>query len=114
MQPCHARTEQLHLSCRDYGSATISPCAITGDPPVSTIETGGTLSSTYCACTGSGQCAAVNAANFSTDSTGQASAVVKGPPGAQPFSNLTNQTCFGAGSLGTATDTYRVCFSLEH
>ncbi|DBA74582.1 TPA: hypothetical protein ACH3X2_009454 [Trebouxia sp. C0005] len=93
---------------RDYGSATISPCAISGDPPVATITNGSTLPVTNCACTGAGQCAAVNAANFSTDATGQGSATLNGTLSALPFGGLTNQTCFNATSLGTATDTYRV------
>ncbi|KAL0035306.1 hypothetical protein WJX77_000193 [Trebouxia sp. C0004] len=93
---------------RDYGSATISPCAISGDPPVPTVATGTALPATNCACTGSGQCTAVNAANLSTDATGQGSATLSGTLSALPFGGLTNQTCFNATSLGTATDTYRV------
>jgi len=50
----------------------------------------------------------VNAANFSTDATGQGSATLNGTLSALPFGGLTNQTCFNATSLGTATDTYRV------
>ncbi|DBB14474.1 TPA: hypothetical protein ACH3X3_004761 [Trebouxia sp. C0006] len=93
---------------RDYGSATISPCAISGDPPVATITNGSTLPAANCACTGAGQCAAVSSANFSTDATGQGSATLNGTLSALPFGGLTNQTCFNATSLGTATDTYRV------
>ena len=75
---------------------------------MATITNGSTLPVTNCACTGAGQCAAVNAANFSTDATGQGSATLNGTLSALPFGGLTNQTCFNATSLGTATDTYRV------
>ncbi len=75
---------------------------------MATITNGTTLPATNCVCTGAGQCAAVNAANFSTDATGQGSATLNGILSALPFGGLTNQTCFNATSLGTATDTYRV------
>ena len=75
---------------------------------MATITNGSTLPAANCACTGAGQCAAVSSANFSTDATGQGSATLNGTLSALPFGGLTNQTCFNATSLGTATDSYRV------
>ena len=92
---------------RDYGSASQSPCAITGDPPVSNITAGATLSSAYCKCTGANQCAAVNSSSFSTNTTGLGSATLSGALSALPFSNIKNETCFEKSALETATDTYR-------
>ena len=100
----------LHVPCRDYGSATLGSCAITGDPPVSNITAGAPLPASNCACTGTGQCAAVSYSNFSTDATGLGSVTLNGTLSALPFSSIPalGQTCFGPGALGTATDTYRV------
>lgn len=93
---------------RDYGSASQSPCAISGNPPVSNITAGATLSSVYCKCTGANQCAAVNASSFTTNATGLGSATLSGALSALPFSNIKNETCFKKGALESATDTYRV------
>ena len=98
--------------CRDYGSATLNPCAITGNPDPSVIIAGGTLPPTNCACTPT-QCAAVNTANFTTSfapSGDQGNSTVSGSLSPYPFTGMTNQTCFTTNNsgLGTASDTYRV------
>lgn len=92
--------------CRDYGSASLNPCPIRGNPDRTIIGNGTTLPSANCACTGAGQCASVNAANFSTNATGQAT--LSGRLSQYPFAGLTNQTCFTSSSAGSASDTYRV------
>ena len=93
---------------RDYGSASQSPCAITGDPPVSNITAGATLGSDYCKCTGANQCAAVNSSSLITNATGSGFTTLSGALSALPFSNIRNETCFEKSALETATDTYRV------
>ena len=98
-------TDSINDSYRDYGSAT-SPCAISGDPPLTTITTGSDLPTANSACSGPGQRSAISSANFSTDATGLGSVTLNGTLSVLP---VRNETCFGPGALGSATDTYRVC-----
>ena len=99
----------MSACCRDYGIASRTPCTIQGNPDQGTITGGLTLPSAICTCSGTGQCDAISSSSFSTYATGLGSATLSGALSAAPFSNIVNQTCFAPSSLGTSTDTYRVC-----
>lgn len=112
---CHSAEDVIMLftgrACvayRDYGSTSQGNCAITGNPPVSTITAGAALPPANCACSDASQCAAVNSSSLSTNATGWGAATLNGALSAQPFSNVRNETCFDGSILANPSDTYRV------